>query len=175
MPADALAPRRGRPRKFNTAARAVTLTLPETVIAALSAIDRDLSRAVVRVTPPKSAPQTHPPAELAKFGRRAVIVVNPTRTLEQRTGVFLVPLPDGRALISFDDSLTVARLELRIQDALEDGELSGEDRLILEAIGGLLVDGRRSGAVTVQQRNIIILESQAKSRRAGLAPAKRRR
>jgi hypothetical protein len=47
---------------------------------------------------------------LATFGRRAVIVVNPTRTPERRTGVVLVPLTDGRALIAFDESMTVARL-----------------------------------------------------------------
>jgi hypothetical protein len=99
---DAIAPRRGRPRKFARPSRAVTLTLPKEVIDALTAIDADLSRAVVRVTQPEMAKRPHPPAELAAFGRRAVIVVNPSRTLERRTGVVLVPLSDGRALISFD-------------------------------------------------------------------------
>src|SRR5689334_3035276 len=103
MPAqsDVVAPRRGRPRKFTGPSRAVTLTLPETVIAALGAIDHDLSRAVVRIAQPELPRGPRPPAELATFGRRAVIVVNRTRTLEQRTGVFLVPLTDGRALIAF--------------------------------------------------------------------------
>lgn len=165
MPPIGLAPKRGRPRKFFTASRAVTLTLPETVIAALSAIDRDLSRAVVRITQPELAKRPHPSAELATFGRRAVIVVNPTRTFEQRTGAFLVPLPDGRALISFDDSLTVAGLELRIQDALEDRKLSDEDRSILDAIKGLLESGRRAGQVTVHQRNIIVFESEKPTQR----------
>ena len=172
-PSDALAPRRGRPRKFYAPSRAVTLTLPETVIAALSAIDHDLSRAVVRGIQPRLARHPHPPAELARFGRRAVIVVNPTRTFEQRTGAFLVPLPDGRALISFDDSLTVARLELRIQDALEDHDLSVEDRSILEEIKGLLEVGRRSGQVLVHQRNIIVLESKPKGRRVASARGRR--
>ena len=94
--------RRGRPRKFQAPSRAVTLTLPEHVIDALGAIDPDLSRAVVRLTQPELAKRPHAPAELAAFGQRAVIVVNPTRTLEQRTGISLVPLPDGRALISFE-------------------------------------------------------------------------
>src|SRR5712671_7251114 len=90
-----LAPRRGRPRKFVEPSRAVTLTLPESVIQALLAVDHDLSRAVVRVTQPEMAKRPHVPAELAMFGRHAVIVVTPTRTLEQRTGVLLVPLSDG--------------------------------------------------------------------------------
>ncbi len=41
--------RRGRPRKFMVPSRAVTLTLPETVIAALEDVDHELSRAVVRI------------------------------------------------------------------------------------------------------------------------------
>src|SRR5215208_4149157 len=82
----AVAPKRGRPRKFARPSRAVTLTLPEEVIEALTAVDTDLSRAVVRIAQPEMAKRPLPPAELAAFGHRAVIVVNPTRTLEQRTG-----------------------------------------------------------------------------------------
>lgn len=157
--AGAIAPRRGRPRKFARPSRAVTLTLPEEVIDALAAVDADLSRAVVRVTQPEMAKRPHPPAELATFGRRAVIVVNPTRTLEQRTGVLLVPLSDGRALLSFDEPLSIAQLELRIQDAIDDPRLSRADAQIFQGIGGLLRDARRDTGVAVQQRHIIVLES----------------
>ena len=47
-----LPPRRGRPQKFGRPSRAVTLTLPEDVIAALGRVDDDLSRAIVRVSKP---------------------------------------------------------------------------------------------------------------------------
>ena len=153
-----VAPRRGRPRKFTGPSRAVTLTLPEEVIAALEAVDRDLSRAVVRVTQPEMAKAPHGAAELATFGHYAVIVVNPTKTLERRTGVLLVPLTDGRALIAFDESMTAARLELAIQDELEDHDLPPEDARVFQAIRELLKDARRSKAVTLKQRNIIVLE-----------------
>jgi hypothetical protein len=156
---DRVAPRRGRPRKFSAPSRAVTLTLPENVLAALEAIDPDVSRAVVRLAQPEMKKRPRAPAELALFGRRAVIVVNASRTLEQRTGVILVPLSDGRALISFDESLTPARLELRIQDALDGEVLPPHDARIFEAIADILKTARRSGAVTVMQRNIIVLES----------------
>src|SRR5437879_5549983 len=127
-----LTPRRGRPRKFSEPSRAVTLTLPEGVLASLSGVDPDLSRAVVRVTQPEMAKRPHPPAELVSFGRLSVIVVNPTRTLEEQPGVVLIPLSDGRALISFDETITVARLELGIEDALEDRRLSAADRRIFQ-------------------------------------------
>ena len=162
---EVVAPRRGRPRKFNEPSRAVTLTLPEGVVAALEAIDPDLSRAVVRVTQPELTKAPHPPAELSTFGRRAVIVVNPSRTLEERTGIVLVPLPDGRALISFDESMTVARLELMVQDALEDERLPPEEARVFARIAELLKAARHSANVTMRQRSIIVLESNRPERR----------
>lgn len=157
-------PRRGRPRKFSAPSRAVTLTLPEHVIEALATVDSDLSRAIVRLTQPEIAKQPHPPAELSPFGQRAVIVVNPTRTLEERTGVNLVPLPDGRALMSFDSSQTPAGFELMIDDALEDKRLSRADREIFKAVSELLRDARRSKTVTLRQHHIIVLESRRRRR-----------
>ncbi len=157
-------PRRGRPRKFARASRAVTLTLPEDVIEALAAVDPDISRAVVRMTQPELGKRVHPPAELATFGRRGVIVVNPSRTLERRTGVVLVPLSDGRALISFDDPMSIAKLELSIQDAIDDPLLAAPDAEVFRAIGAILRDARRSADVTLHQRSIIVLETAPRSR-----------
>jgi hypothetical protein len=154
-----LAPRRGRPRKFTAPARPVTLTLPDHVIDALAALDADLGRAIVRLAQPMLAGRPRPPAELATFGRHSVIVVNPSRSLERRTGVELLHLPDGRALISFDRSMTIAGLELLIEDALEDKNLPAADREVFQAIGGILKTARRSDSITLLQRNVIVLET----------------
>lgn len=159
-----VARRRGRPRKFTVPARPVTLTLPEHVIRTLAAIDTDLSRAVVRLAQPEVAKQPHPPAELATFGPRSVIVVNPTRTLERHPGVRLVRLPDGRALISFDQSMTLAGLELMMADALEDRALPPGDRGVLEAVARILRTARRSPDLALAQRNIIVVESRRRTR-----------
>jgi hypothetical protein len=153
--------RRGRPRKFAGPSRAVTLTLPLNVIEKLRAVHVDLSRAVVQIAQTELTGRAHPPAELATFGRRAVIVVNPSRTLEKRTGVDLVPLPDGRALIAFDQLTSAAAFELTIEDALEDRDLPGPDRQIFEAIAQILRTARRSSNVLLRQRNIIVLESRS--------------
>ena len=67
-------------------------------------------------------------------------------------------MSDGRALISFDESMTPARLELKIEDALEDDTLPASDAEILASIRELLKDARRSASVTLSQRNIIVLE-----------------
>ncbi|MFN7913950.1 MAG: hypothetical protein U0Q55_01325 [Vicinamibacterales bacterium] len=152
------APRRGRPRKFSQPSRPVTLTLPESVIETLGELDRDIGRAIVRLAQPDVPRTPRPPAELVEFGRRAVIVVTPTRTLEKRTGVVLVPLSDGRALISFDGSMTPARLELTIQDALDEHDLPEEDSRIFESIRDLLREVRRSSTVRLRQQHIMVLE-----------------
>jgi hypothetical protein len=157
--AAAVAPRRGRPRKFTVPSRPVTVTLPEDVLAALTSIDGDLARAIVRLAQPVLADRPRPPAELATFGRHSVIVVQPSRTLERRTGVELIHLPDGRALISFDQTRTIAALELLIRDSLEDADLPEADRRIFDAIDGILHTARRSDRVAMLQRNVIVLET----------------
>jgi hypothetical protein len=158
--APALAPaRRGRPRKFTVPSRPVTVTLPEQVLRALASIDVDLGRAIVRLAQPAMGRAPHAPAELATFGRHSVIVVHPSRTLERRTGVQLLHLPDGRALISFDQTRTIPALELLVQDALADPTLPRSDREIFDAIGTILQTARHSDRVALLQRNVIVLES----------------
>jgi hypothetical protein len=137
----------------------VTLTLPDHVIDALAGLDPDLSRAIVRLAQPMLTDRPYSPAELVTFGRHSVIVVNPSRTLEKRTGIELVHLPDGRALISFDRSMTIPGLELLVEDALEDRNLPITDRAIFTALGSILKGARRSDKVVLLQRNIIVLET----------------
>src|SRR5262245_44830745 len=86
--------RRGRPPKFGRAARAVTLTLPVDVIAALARLHVDLSRAVVKLVERRKLSGTNPlPVEVTQFGSRAVIVVQPVAPLKRIEGIELVPLP----------------------------------------------------------------------------------
>lgn len=151
------AARRGRPRKFSRPARAITLTLPEDTIATLRGIDRDLGRAIVRVVQPLEKEPPRRSAELATFGNGAVILVTPSRALAERTGVELVPLADGRALITFDDQMSVPQFELRVLDGLADETLPPEERATFEAVAEILRTTRRSDRAQVRQRNIIVL------------------
>ena len=165
-----LAPvRRGRPQKFGRPARAVTLTLPEDVIAALSAVDEDLSRAVVQVCQPLVADVVaHPVAELAKYGDSAVIVVKPLPALTRLPGVTLVPLPDGRALISLDESMSSYEFELKLRDLVDTGKsLDDRERAALKTIGDMLRSARQTKGLVVHQRNIIVLQSTRHRRIAG--------
>jgi len=134
------------------------VTLPETTLARLQEVDADVSRAIVRLAERHRPSSKRPPAQLAVFGRRAVISVRPTRSLEQRAGIHLIPLPDGRALISFDQPRTIEELELLLYDALDDPRLTAEDRQIFQAIGDILKEARRSRNIALLRRTIIVLE-----------------
>ena len=149
--------RRGRPRKFFRPSRAVTVTLPDDVIAALQAVNTDLSRAVVTVVEPHSADNPAPIAELVGDARQTVIVVPPNRALQERAGVELIPLPDGRALISFDDTVSASHIELRLADAMADPSLAADDRAVFVELADILRRARRDGAPSLQQRSIIVL------------------
>lgn len=150
--------RRGRPRKFSRPSRAVTLTLPDDVIAALRTIDTDLSLAIVRALETRVPEAPRSPAEITTCGGdRSVIVVPHNRALGARTGVELVPLSDGRALLSFDDGLSIPEFELRLTDALADPALEEGDRAVFDALVQILRSTRRGKGVDVQQRSIIVL------------------
>src|SRR5262245_16654402 len=131
-------PRRGRPSKFGRPSRAVTVTLPDDVVTAFRALDPDLSRAIVHLSEFAAAVRAAGPSVmLSRYGRRAVSVVTPNRLVEKLPGVVLVPLPDGRALISLDKDTSVAEFEVLLRDALETDTTTAE-RESLEAIGAIL-------------------------------------
>jgi hypothetical protein len=153
--------RRGRPKKFHRPSRSLSLTLPNDVIAALQAVDPDLSRAIVRVVQTTAPGSFRAKPELNTFGSRAVISVPSTRILESQIGVELVPMAEGRALVSFDEGLSIADLELRIGDVLDDPQLEDDDRATFAALGDMLRRARRNETIAVRSRRIIVLEYQA--------------
>ena len=159
-------PRPGRPRKYNRASRAVTVTLPDDVLARLGDVDSDLGRAIVTVVERQRPRRTRArPAELARYGSHAVIVVTPVKALRRLPGVELVPLGNGRALISLQRGIAIPQLELNVRDALEQNGIKEPERQTLDAIADILRDARLSRGVTLEERTIIVLES--KRRRPG--------
>jgi hypothetical protein len=149
--------RRGRPLKFSRPSRTVTLTLPEDVIHTLSSTDADLGRAVVRLVMGANGTLSTSTADVTQFGSRGVIVVPPLRALSGLQGVELVPLADGRALISLDPASTPAEFELQLADALDDAELDTHTRDVFENVRGILRDARRKGQITTRQ--ILVLRA----------------
>jgi hypothetical protein len=157
----------GRPPKYGRPSRAVTLTLPEDVLGDLGAIDADLGRAIVRLAERHGRPRPRPvrPAELAAYGNHAVIIVNPAKALKRLAGVQLVPVGNGRALISLEHPHSVPDLELSVRDAIERGEMGPLERQTLQAIVEILQRARRSRGISIEERTIIVLQSKRQRRR----------
>jgi hypothetical protein len=157
----------GRPMKYGRASRAVTVTLPEDVLARLSGIDADLGHAIVMLTE-RARPRARIPraAEIAPYGKHAVIIVNPVRALKRLPGVQLVPIGNGRALISLAQGNSIPQLELGVRDAIDHHSVSVPERQTLEAIADILRQARLSPGVELEERMIIVLESKRQRRRA---------
>ncbi|MGE0451708.1 MAG: hypothetical protein AB7Q29_19195 [Vicinamibacterales bacterium] len=158
----------GRPKKYGRTARAVTIRLPEDILRRLESVDADLGRAIVALVERnrRGKVQSSQSAEVAEYGRRAVIVVKPVKALERLPGVELVPLGNGRALISLSSVQSAAQLELDVRDALESRGVSADEREALQAILDILQRTRRSSALAVEHRAIIVLEPR-RTRQAG--------
>jgi len=157
---------RGRPRKYGRPSHAVTVTLPEDVLARLRAIDADLGRAIVtlverRGTKPSRNGRT---AEIAAYGNHAVIIVNPAKALKRLPGVHLVPAGNGRALISLEHPNSIPQLELDVRDAASASDISEDERRTLKAIADILHHARHSRGVCLKERSIIVLESKRQRR-----------
>jgi hypothetical protein len=153
--------RRGRPSKFGRPARPFTITLPNDVVKALRSLDADLSRAVVRLIE-TAAPQLvpRPPVELVRFGRSAIIVVQPSKALKSLPGVSLVPLPDGRALISLDRDSTLADFEIAVRDGVDASDIGAGpkgDKQVLAHLGAILREARQARDIELSPRSIIVL------------------
>jgi hypothetical protein len=131
--------------------------LPDDVISVLRGIDTDLSRAVVRIVTPFERETPRASTELVTFGDRGVIIVPPNRSFKEWIGVELVPLPDGRALLSFDDQVSIADLELRLGDAITDPVVPLTDKTVFQEVLDILRTARRSNRITLQ-RSIILLQ-----------------
>jgi hypothetical protein len=147
--------------KYGRAARPVTVTLPEDVLSRLGTTSHDVGEAIVRLVerraPSRAVPR--PRAELTAYGSHAVIVVTPNKALKRLPGVQLVPIGDGRALISLDAPRTIAQFELDLRDASEWPDISPAERESLAEIAKILRQSRRSRGLSLQERTLIVVEA----------------
>lgn len=169
------AQRRGRPSKFGRAARAVTVTLPEDVIDRLTTINLDISRAIVQLAETRAPRRVLPaPVEVSEYGHGALIVVSPVAALKRLRGVELIPLSDGRALITLETPAALDQLELGLRDAIDDGTPTDSEREALTGVATVLRRARQSPGTTMRTRTIIVVEPSRRARKATARRAARR-
>ena len=144
------------------------MTLPEDVLQRLAALDADLARAIVTLVESNGAPRVRAvaPAEISSYGNHAVIIVTPVKALKRIAGVELVPIGNGRALISLEHPRSVPQLELAVRDAIDRGGVTAIERQTLELIAGILQQTRRSHGMVLEERTIMVLEAKRQGRPA---------
>jgi hypothetical protein len=85
--------------------------------------------------------------------------------------VQLVPVGDGRALISLAPHYSVSQLELDLRDAIERSGAPASELQTLTALAEILRESRHSRRVTLEERTIIVLESKRARRKVRAATA----
>jgi hypothetical protein len=134
--------RKGRPPKFEESRRPVTVTLPESTLARLAAINPDRAQAIVKAVGTK-APldgKHQKQVELVEVAPGVgIILVGPSRYLKRINWLRLVEIAPMRYLLTIPAGTPVDSLELAVVDLLEKLEPLDEwERSILEQLRDLM-------------------------------------
>jgi hypothetical protein len=144
--------KRGRPPKFQQRGRPITVTLPETTLAHLAALDPDRSRAIVKAADAAMSTQQDglclPELVEVAPGVR-VILIGPTRSLRQIDWLRLFEVAPFRYLLIIPSGTSVDSLELAVIDLLENlPEDDPTERDTLEKLRRLIGTLRRGAEVS---------------------------
>lgn len=143
--------KRGRPPKFQEPRHPITVTLSESTLAQLAAINSDRSRAIVKAaTAALPVDPKRKPVELVEvLPGLSVILIGPSRYIQKIKWLRLVEVAPLRFLLTIPTGTAVDSLELALLDLLQNLK-PYEDRegLILEGLRDLIrrlrVDGKLS-------------------------------
>jgi len=164
--------KRGRPLKFGRPSQLVSLTLPVDVIEWLTSIDDDPGWALVKVhARTMRTKATANEVALVRIlpGHRALILVRP-ELFSNLTGVSLIPLADGRALLALDASKGVADLEVAVLDRLDGRPMPATQRAALLRMRQLLKQWRQEGIVFESRAIVVAQRPKTSGRGQALSP-----
>ena len=133
---------KGRPPKFSESRRPVTVTLPESILARLAAINPDRAQAIVKAVG-TAAPldaKHQKPVELVEVAPGVgIILVGPSQYLKRIKWLRLVEIAPMRYLLTIPSGTAVDSLEVAVIDLLENMEPPDEqERSILEQLRDLM-------------------------------------
>ncbi len=144
--------RKGRPPKFQEPRRPVTVTLPESTLAKLEAINPDRAQAIVQATDAAMLPKAsgHKRVELVEvMPGLGVIIVGPSRYLQKIKWLRLVQLAPMRYLLVVPSGTAIDSLEVAIIDLLENLEQHEEsEKATLEELRDMMRSLRLGGKLS---------------------------
>jgi hypothetical protein len=157
-----VAPRRGRPPKFDRPSRLVAVTLPTDTLDQLRRMNPDLARAIVALTQtrPPSTGKRHtaavPDVDLVQLTTRDALIIVNRRHIASLPGVSVLPLDDERGFLALQADKGVADLVVAVQDRLEEEGVSTAERDALLSMKAHLKAWRRDATLTFESRAIIV-------------------
>lgn len=153
----------GRPRKFATPSRPITVTLPESTLQHLHAIDPDRARAIVRATDiALQRTQTPPPTpEIVNISPDlGLIVVGPCSALRRIPWIRLIEIAPLRFIISVPTGISTDSLEVALNDLLDSLPRAEErDLAILRQLLALLRRVRRGRMISREELIVVSLDA----------------
>ena len=142
----------GRPPKFEEARRPITVTLPERILQQLAALHSDRARAIVKATTLAIGFDSaeKPLVDLVEVRPgESVIIVGPSRRLEQVAWLRLVEIAPARHLLVIPTGTAIEQLEVAVDDLLERlGPDEKYERELLAELHRLLRQRRRQQEVS---------------------------
>jgi hypothetical protein len=144
--------KRGRPPKFQQRGRPVTVTLPDTTLARLAAIDPDRSRAIVKATD-AAVPSDLDSAKLPELVEVApglsVILVGPSAALRKIEWLQLMEIAPSRFLLVIPTGTSIDSLELSVIDLLDNlSAFDDWERAVLQRLREIIGKLRRGSEVS---------------------------
>jgi hypothetical protein len=113
---------KGRPPKFDEPRRPVTVTLPESTLSRIAALDADRARAIVKLT--DAAMPVHAKEKYVELVEVApglgLIIVGPSEHLRKIPWLRLVEVAPTRFLLTIPSGTPIDSLELAIGDLLDE-------------------------------------------------------
>jgi hypothetical protein len=144
--------KRGRPPKFQQRGRPVTVTLPDTTLSRLAAIDPDRSRAIVKATDAAlhTDPDTPKLPELVEVcSGVSVILVGPSAALRKIEWLRLMEIAPSRFLLVIPTGTSIDSLELAVIDLLDNlGAYDDWEHAVLQRLRELIGKLRRGSEVS---------------------------
>lgn len=166
--------RTGRPPKFEEPSRPVTVTLPESTLQHLRAIDQDRGRAIVKLAGETISKRKGSPAqvEIVDVGQGSgIIIVGPSAELKRIAFLDLVEVASGRYLLVLGTGHDFKELELALSDILEGGRaIPISERNLLKDLMDVLNSLRRGDRVSTA--SILLVALPKKTRSNALSRAK---
>ena len=144
----------GRPPKYNEPSRPITVTLPDSTLEQLAAIDPDRGKAIVRLAQNMVDSQREwNGVELAQAGGSgAIILVGRCPALERVSFLHLIEVAPGRHLLALEQNHDFESLELAVQDLLdEEATLSPGDLHVLKSLRTLIGQLRRANRFSLAE------------------------